>query len=137
MTGKNYWIHHAAISVANMEESIAWYHEAFGFELVSTEYVPPCRSTVATLSNGSFALEIFLHDETVPLSERRRNPDLDPMEQGTKHICFGTDDLEGMITELKEKGVKILVGPAKVGESTVYYISDNSGNPLELMQLNS
>ena len=135
MSERKYWIHHAAISVENIEESIEWYREKLGFELVSIEYIPPCRSNVATLSNGSFSLEIFLHDETVPLSESRKNPDLDPMEQGTKHICFGTDDIDGMITDLKAKGVEILVGPVDVGGHTVYYISDNSGNPLELMGL--
>lgn len=134
MKKPNYWMQHVAISVADLDESIAWYREMFGFEPISEEYAPPCRSKIVTLSNGDFELELFLHDETQPLSDLRMDPDTDPMEQGVKHFCFGTDDIASLIDELTAKGVKILVGPVPMGSHTIYYIQDNSGNPLELMQ---
>ena len=36
--------------------------------------------------------------------------------------------------QLREKGVEIVVGPVRMGANTLYYIHDNSGNPIELMQ---
>ena len=129
-----YWLQHVAISVADLDESIAWYQEMFCFTLVAQTYVPPCRSHVATLSNGDFELELFLHDETQPLTALRKDPDLDPMEQGVKHFCLGTDDLASLLEALQAKGVKVLVGPVSMGTHTICYIQDNSGNPLELMQ---
>ena len=41
-----YWLQHVAISVADLDESIAWYQEMFGFTLVAQTYVPPCRYLV-------------------------------------------------------------------------------------------
>ena len=127
-------LQHIAISVANLEESIAWYQEMFGFYTVSRVYVEPCHSQIATMENGCVGLELFLHDNTIPLSETRKNPDTDPMEQGVKHFCFATEDLCSLLNELVEKGVKVLVEPVSIGTHTVCYIQDNSGNPIELMQ---
>lgn len=125
---------HAAISVGNLEESIAWYCDCLGFELVSQEYVPPVGATVATLRRGAVELEIFYHPGAAPMTEERMDPNRDPHTQGVKHFCLGTDRLEELVNQLRDKGVEIVVGPVKLGKNTLYYIHDNSGNPIELMQ---
>ena len=127
-------LQHIAISVADLEESAAWYREMFGFEQISSEYVQPCHSQITTMTNGRIGLELFLHDDSIPLPDIRKNPDTDPKEQGIKHFCFATEDLQGLLAELTDKGVKVLVGPVPMGTHTVCYIQDNSGNPIELMQ---
>lgn len=127
-------LQHVAISVADLRESILWYQEMFGFEQISSEYVEPCRSWITTMTNGRIELELFQHDNSIPIPEIRKNPNTDPMEQGVKHFCFATDDLQGMLAELTVKGVKILVEPVAMGAHMVCYIQDNSGNPIELMQ---
>lgn len=134
MEQSNCPLQHIAISVANLEESVAWYREMFGFEEISSEYVESCHSQITTMTNGRFDLELFLHDNSTPLPEIRKSPDTDPMEQGIKHFCFATEDLQGLLKELTEKGVKVLVGPIAMGIHTACYIQDNSGNPIELMQ---
>ena len=134
MSASKCWLQHVAISVADLDESAAWYQEMFGFRTISEAYAPPCKSRIVTMSNGSIELELFLHDETQPLADVLKDPDTAPMVQGVAHFCFGTDDIEGLVAELKAKGVKVLVGPATMGSHTIYYIQDNSGNPVELMQ---
>ncbi len=134
MCSTDLWIGHVAISVSNMEETIQWYHEMLGLELTSKEYILPCSATVATMAMGTIVLEIFKHDEPIPLPECRKNPDLDAQTQGVKHFCLNTDHLELLIAALRAKGVEVIKGPVHIADSTLYYICDNSGNPIEIMQ---
>ncbi len=129
-----FWFRHAAISVADLEETVAWYQRCLGFELVGKEYVPPVGAVVATLARGGVELEVFCREGSAPMTEERKDPDLDPRTQGVKHFCLGTDRLEELVAHLREQGVEIVVGPVRMGPNTLYYIHDNNGNPIELMQ---
>ena len=129
-----FWVRHVAISVADLEETIAWYRDCLGFVLIGREYVPPVEAEVATMARDGVELEIFCHPGSSPMTEERKDPDRDPHTQGVKHFCLGTDHLEELVAGLREKGVEIVVGPVRMGSNTLYYIHDNSGNPIELMQ---
>lgn len=129
-----FWIRHVAISVADLEASVAWYRDCLGFELVGREYVPPVESEVATMARDGVELEIFCHPGSAPMTAERMDPDRDPHTQGVKHFCLGTDRLEELVAWLRSRGVEIVTGPVRMGDSTLYYIHDNSGNPIELMQ---
>ena len=124
---------HYAISVADLDESIAWYEEMLGFQLIEKSYAGPPQSTIAILQNGDFRMELFLHDDTQPMPEFFRDPDAHPRQQGPQHIAFWVDDLDGLMEQLTAKGVKVLVGPVVMGGTKLYYIADNSGIPIELM----
>ena len=124
---------HYAISVQDLDESINWYNNILGFTLIDKTYVEPAHSQCATMRNGSFEMEIFRHDDTRPMTEARLDPDKNPQDQGPQHICFRVDDLDGFIEEVKSKGVKILIGPVMMGTTKLYYIADNNGIPIELM----
>lgn len=130
----NYQIKHFAISVADMDETIDWYKRVLGFELVSRAHLKGPRCEMATLSNGSLEMEVFLHDETIPIPPERTSPGTDPQTQGMKHVCFSCDDLDEMIAHFDECGVKIVMGPVTMGETRLCYINDNTGNLLEFMQ---
>ena len=108
---------HYAISVADLDESIAWYEEMLGFQLIEKSYAGPPQSMIAILQNGDFRMELFLHDDTQPMPEFFRDPDAHPRQQGPQHIAFWVDDLDGLMEQLTAKGVKVLVGMAlrKVG----------------------
>ena len=125
---------HFAISVADMEASINWYRDILGFEITGKEYAPNCGSNITIMSNGIIDVEIFLHDDTQPMSPERSDPDLDVKTQGLKHMCFAVEDLNETIEYFKSKGVKILVGPVDFASNKLIYITDNSGNLLEFMQ---
>ena len=134
MSIPKFFFRHAAISVADLEESVAWYRDCLGFELSGKEYIPPVDATVASMARDGVELEIFSHEGSAPMTEERMDPDRDPHTQGVKHFCLGTDRLEELVSQLREKGVEIVVGPVRMGANTLYYIHDNSGNPIELMQ---
>ena len=124
---------HYAISVADLDESIAWYEEMLGFQLIEKSYAGPPQSNIAILENDGFRIELFLHDDTQPMPEFFRDPDAHPRQQGPQHIAFWVDDLDGLMERLTAKGVKVLVGPVVMGDTKLYYIADNSGIPIELM----
>lgn len=130
----SFFIRHVAISVANLEESINWYQRCLGFELLGQEYVPPVDAQVATMARDGIELEIFFHKGSAPMTPERMDPDRDPHTQGVKHFCLGTNRLEELITFLRSQQVEIVIGPVRLGRNTLYYIHDNSGNLIELMQ---
>ena len=126
---------HYAISVADLDESIAWYEEMLGFHLVSKGYVEPPQSVIATLANGDFQIELFLNDHTKPLQDYQMDPDVHTAYQGPQHMAFYAEDLDALMEHLTSHGVKILVGPAEMDGRTLYYIADNTGIPIEIMSM--
>lgn len=128
------FICHVAISVADLNASIDWYHRCLGFNLLGQEYVPPVDAMVATMERDGLELEIFCHEGSTPLTQERTDPNRDVHTQGVKHFCFGTDRLEELVTFLRSQRVEIVLGPVQLGGNTLYYIHDNSGNLIELMQ---
>jgi len=125
---------HIGISVADIEESITWYREMLGFEMLSNDYVEPLKCRIAFLGNGGFAIELFQHDDTIAIPKERLHPNTDIQTQGTKHICFANDNVLELVEKLKGKGVDIALGPLNMGTDTVLYIRDNNGTLIEFIQ---
>jgi methylmalonyl-CoA/ethylmalonyl-CoA epimerase len=125
---------HIGISVANIEESIAWYEEILGFEKRKLEYIEPLKCKVAFIKNGDFEIELFQHDETLALPEERMYPNTDIQTQGTKHICFANDNVMELAVNLKNKGVDVILGPLNMENDTVIFIRDNNGTLIEFIQ---
>jgi len=130
----DYKIKHFAISVADMDETIDWYDRVLGFKLKSRAHLKGPRCEMATLTNGELEMEVFLHDETIPIPPERTSTATDPQTQGMKHVCFSCDDLDAMIAHFAECGVEPCMGPVTMGDVRLCYINDNTGNLLEFMQ---
>lgn len=125
---------HVGISVANLDETLAWYEEYLGFEFIKRFYLPPAKSEIAFVRNGEFEIEFFQHDESIALPEDRLSPNTDAKTQGTKHICFRHDDVETLLNELKAKGVEVIIGPQIIDGTVMGFIRDNNGTIIEFIQ---
>ena len=126
---------HVGVSVADMDASIAWYREYLGFEPISDTYMPPLKCRLVFIRNGNFEIELLRHDDSIPLPDERLMPDDDIRTQGTKHICFAHPDVAGFLTELKAKGVEVVLGPQVMPDGkTMGYIHDNNGTLIEFVQ---
>lgn len=79
-------VNHFAISVADLEESIAWYERVFGFQVLNRSGIPGAGVKVSHMQAPGFLLEIFCAPDSVPLPEERRFPNQDFLTQGNKHI---------------------------------------------------
>lgn len=126
-------LHHAGISVPNLEESISWYHKMLGFEVVSRMKGGEGMQ-VALIKHGSFHIELFQVAGAKPLPEYRRDPSADLRVHGISQIAFQVSDVNAAVKELKAKGVEIAMGPVDTAGVAFAFIRDNAGNCLELIQ---
>jgi methylmalonyl-CoA/ethylmalonyl-CoA epimerase len=97
-------INHVAIVVADIDEALKFWRDALGIEMSHLEDVPSQKAQVAFLPLGDSEVELVkpTADDTGAakfLAERGG---------GMHHLCFETDDLAGMLTDLKEKGLRLI-----------------------------
>ena len=127
---------HAGISVANMQESITWYENILGFELMWVKDFPALKTKIAFLKNDTFQIELFEAYETIALPKERFLPITDLQTQGTKHIAFGTENIVTLFEKFKSKNVDIVFGPIESPpkDALFGFIRDNSGVLIEFIQ---
>ena len=97
-------INHVAIAVADVDAALSFWQDAMGIELHHVEDVPSQSSVVAFLPVGESEVELVKPTTTDSgvakfLAERGG---------GMHHLCFEVDDIEGMLAELKSKGVRLI-----------------------------
>lgn len=127
-------LHHCAISVPDLEETVSWYGDMLGFETVSKSEIPGENVRVAHMRGpGGMLLEVFEAAGAAPLPEGRSHPNTDFRTHGHKHFSLGVKDARKFVKELEAKGVRIAF-VAEVDDTYGVFILDNSGNLIEVMQ---
>ena len=111
---------HAALSVSNLERSIAFYVDLLGFEKGETIDCPPesglgnivglpcCRARIAKLKLGAVVLELF---EYLDPRGRPPRPDRSQADLGLTHLGFASADIQADYQRLRQKGVKFYSSP--------------------------
>ncbi len=127
--------HHVAISVANVEESAAWYRKMFGFkEVLRMNQGAKNAMVVVHIKRGNCYIELFQVAGSKPLPEYRRDPTADLGVQGLVHMAFEVSDVMDATQKLKAKGAEIAMGPVDTPGVAFVFVRDNSGNTFELIQ---
>lgn len=130
-------IHHFALSVPNIDDSIRWYSDVLGFSVERTFGFPESGTRIAhVLHPAGIRIELLSRPNSAS------NPDKDTdafgaiLTQGAKHIGILVADLEAAFAFLDAKGVFILQEPMVVEPAGVrnFWITDNSGNQIEFNQ---
>lgn len=103
-------INHVAVAVADVDAALTFWRDALGIELHHLEDVPSQKATVAFLPVGDSEVELVkptAEDTGVAkfLAERGG---------GMHHLCFEVDDIDGMLADLKAKGVRLINETAQV-----------------------
>ncbi|MBP2656360.1 MAG: hypothetical protein H6Q73_3929 [Firmicutes bacterium] len=127
-------LNHCAISVPNLEESLTWYKEKFGFTVIDRSEIPGANIKVAHMQGVGFILEIFEAAGAAPLPEDRRYPNRDLKTHGHKHFSLGVTDARKAAQELEAMGVEIAM-VAEVDGTYGVFIRDNAGNLIEIFQV--
>ena len=125
---------HVAISVPDMAETIAWYEKMLGFKGTVRPAPPGARQQVADLRRGNITIEVFQLADAAPLPESRKNPSEDFRTHGVKHFGFEVTNLPAVLAELKAKGVKMAFEMRVTPAEDFAFISDNTGNAIELIE---
>ena len=97
-------INHVAVVVQDMEKALLFWRDALGMDMHELRDVPAEKSQVAFLPLSGSEVELVLpttQDSGIAKYLTKRGP-------GMHHICLEVDDIEGMLSQLKSKGVRLI-----------------------------
>jgi glyoxylase I family protein len=120
-------IDHVEITSGDLERSIRFYQEVFGFVL--KEKIKPSLpeiKEIAFLTLGDTMIEVLMFNNAAP-------PSGGP-QVGFRSMAIEVDDMDRAIEYLKGKGVEVLREPVKIGTSKRAEIKDPDGLSIELRQ---
>ncbi len=97
-------VDHIGVAVKNLSEALSFYTEALNLGPVHEKVVPEFGVKVAFLPVGDTEIELL-----EPLDENSNMAKfIEKRGEGIHHICLETDDIEGELKNLAEKGVELL-----------------------------
>lgn len=108
-------IHHVAIAVTDLEDASRFYEEALGFARRKDR--PDFAFQGAWLDAGR--------------GQQLHLIQADPAENVGQHFAVLVDDLDASVAELRQMGLKVS-DPSPVGRARQSFVSDPSGNVVEL-----
>ena len=104
-------INHIAVAVSDIESSLAFWRDALGLELAELRDVPAEAAQIAFLPVGGTEVELVrpMTDDSGLAKYIAKNG------AGLHHLCLETDDIEGMLAQLKEKGIQLINESPRTG----------------------
>jgi methylmalonyl-CoA/ethylmalonyl-CoA epimerase len=105
-------IDHIALVVENLESPLSFWQDALGLNLSGTLHVPQEEAKIAFLPLGSSEIELV--HPTNPESGLGKY--LEKRGPGMHHICLEVDDIEGMLDQLRAKGIQLINETPRLGE---------------------
>jgi methylmalonyl-CoA/ethylmalonyl-CoA epimerase len=128
-------VNHVAVVVEDMEKSLLFWRDALGIQLHELRDVPAEQSQVAFLPVAGTEVELVMpttNDSGVAKYLAKRG-------QGMHHICLEVDDIEGMLSQLKEKNIRLINEEPRIstdGKKYAFIHPESTGGVLvELYQL--
>ena len=134
--------HHTGFIVTNREQSIAFYRDAVGLELLTTyERRGPAidqvvgypdthlRSAMLALPGGGHILELIQY--AAPAPEARGSEERSQI--GAAHLALEVDVIDGAFRRLQAGGARIMNPPAELEPGLMAcYLQDPDGSWLEI-----
>ncbi|WP_281971735.1 MULTISPECIES: lactoylglutathione lyase [unclassified Polynucleobacter] len=124
---------HTMLRVTNLQESIHFYTDVLGMNLLRTTDRPEQKYSLAFLAYGKG------NQEGQGELELTYNYGVDHYDHGGfyGHIALGVDDVALTCQKIKEKGGKVTreAGPVKGGQTIIAFVEDPNGYKIELIQL--
>jgi lactoylglutathione lyase len=122
---------HVAIKVSDLDRSLDYYCNKLQFpEFLRLTRADGTPWIVYVRINDLQYLEIFPGAATDTAPDNNAN--------GTNHVCWTVDDLDGTVARIKARGVTMLSEPREkpgADNNRGAYIQDPDGNRIELMEM--
>jgi methylmalonyl-CoA/ethylmalonyl-CoA epimerase len=98
-------IDHLGIAVRSLDEAVPYYEKALGLKCEHREEIASQKVRTAFFRVGEVHLELLEPTDPESLIAKflERNPN-----GGVHHIAFGSDDLQGQLSQAAGAGVKLL-----------------------------
>ena len=132
-------VHHAAVTVSELDRAVEFYTDAFGFD-VAAEFavggdafadavgVPGASGSFVHLDGGDAVVELVEYD---PSGEPTAESSLD--RPGATHIGIAVDDVDAVYAGL-DKTVETLSEPRTTESgTTILFVRDPDGNLVEVL----
>jgi methylmalonyl-CoA/ethylmalonyl-CoA epimerase len=97
-------INHVAIVVENIEDSLVFWRDQLGLALDHVEDVPSQASKVAFIPVGEGEVELVQPTDM----ETGLGKYLEKRGEGMHHLCIEVEDIDGLLADLKAKGVRLI-----------------------------
>lgn len=97
-------INHIAIAVSDVDTALSFWQDALGLTVDHIEDVPSQQATVVFIPVGESEVELVKPtsaDTGVARFIAERGG-------GMHHLCFEVDNIEEMLAQLKEKGIRLI-----------------------------
>ena len=124
---------HTMLRVTNLQESINFYTDVLGMNLLRTTDRPEQQYSLAFLAYGTG------NKENQAELELTYNYGVNQYDNGGfyGHIALGVEDVALTCQKIKEKGGKVTrdAGPVKGGNTIIAFVEDPNGYKIELIQL--
>jgi lactoylglutathione lyase len=122
---------HTMLRVGDLDQSIAFYCDILGMELLRRKDYPSGEFTLAFVGYGSE------QDNTVIELTYNWGVSEYDLGKGYGHIALGVDDIYGTCDRIKAQGGKVSrePGPMKHGSTVIAFVEDPDGYKIELIQL--
>jgi glyoxylase I family protein len=105
-----------AITCSNFEESLHFYRDVLGFEIVvDTEISGEIATRLGVAPRGFHQVRLQAGDSLIKLMDIESPPPPAPhgFASGVRWITVYVEDIDSTIAELKEKGVEFLADPVR------------------------
>lgn len=121
---------HTMLRVNDLEESIKFYTEVLGMNLVSKTDYPDGEFTLAFVSFGKSK-----EDPCIELTYNYGKHDYD-LGNAFGHLAFGTENIYEMCEKVRRVGGKVTrePGPMKHGTTVIAFVEDPNGYKIEFIQ---
>ena len=104
-------VEHVAIAVKNMAKMQEIFENKLGIKMEYEEDFPKYNTKIAMYPVGETYLEVLESND--PKTETSRW--IDEHGEGLFHICLEVEDIDTALTELMEKGVKLIDEVPRIG----------------------
>ena len=104
-------IDHLGIAVRSIDEAKKLYQDTLGLRFEGAETVPEQKVTTAFFPVGDSEVELL--ESTAPDGPIAKY--LEKRGEGIQHIAFRVENLEAALTELKEKGIRLIDEKPRMG----------------------
>lgn len=128
-------INHVAVVVDDMDKALSFWRDALGMDLHELRDVPAEKSQVAFLPLEGSEVELVMptsDDSGIAKYLSKRGA-------GMHHICLEVDDIQGMLAQLRDRGVRLINEEARTATDGKKYAfihpESTSGVLVELYQL--